>query len=137
MQTGQVVVTQHKINEIAGKCFNAQFALSGLKGSKKPGETQDQFSVRIKSYLSALDEVEKALLPFKQTPALIHSTQENEKIWKGIATNVGILERDLLEAHSAWAATPKEGEKAKLGQKLLQALNTMQSLLSGLRDAKP
>ena len=51
--------------------------------------------------------------------------------------SAGKLDHDIQEAHSAWAAVPKEGEKAKLGQKLLAALNTIQAILGGLRDAKP
>ena len=32
---------------------------------------------------------------------------------------------------------PSQGEKAKLGPRLAQALATVQAILSGLRDAKP
>lgn len=137
LQSSPVTLTQHKINELAGKCFNAQYALSGLKGSKKQGETDSQFSQRIKSYLSALDEADKALMSVKQPPLLAHGTSENEKAWKDIALNANKLDQDIHEAHSAWAAVPRQGEKAKLGPKLLQALNTVQAILTALRDAKP
>ena len=137
MQAGPATITQHRINELAGKCFNAQYAMSGLKGAKKPGETQEQYSARIKSYLAALDDTDRALQPIKQSPALVHITLENEKTWKDISLNVGKLDHDVIEAHSAWAANSKEGEKAKLGPKLLQALTTVQLILAGLRDAKP
>ena len=137
LQAGPSTITQHKINELAGKCFSAQYAMSGLKGAKKPGETQEIYAARIKSYLAALDDADKALQAIKQSPMLIHSTADNEKTWKDISLNVGKLDRDVSEAHSAWAATSKLGEKAKLGQKLLQALTTVQLILAGLRDAKP
>ena len=54
-----------------------------------------------------------------------------------IVINVGKLDHDVHDAREAWAAAPKLGDKAKLGPKLLQALNTVQSILSGLRDARP
>lgn len=137
MQSVPGTLTQHKINELAGKCFSAQFVMSGLRGVRKPGETQEQFSARVKSYLAALDEADRALQSVRLTPTLVHPTPENQKIWKGISLNAGKLEHDIDMARAAWGAISKEGEKAKLGQKLLQALNTVQVILGGLRDAKP
>ena len=111
--------------------------MSGLKGAKKPGETQDQFSMRIKSYLSALDTVQKALASIKQMPALTLASPDNEKLWKEIVVNVNKLDHEVHDAHDVWKSVPKMGDKAKLGPKLLQALNTVQAILGGLRDARP
>jgi hypothetical protein len=137
LQAAPISLTQHRINVFAGKCVSAQLAMSGLKGAKIPGETPGQYNLRIKSYLSALDATEKALSGLKQMPALVHSTPENEKLWKDIVANVAKLEREVKDAHAAWTSVPKMGEKAKLGPKLLQVLNSVQAILSGLRDARP
>ena len=137
LQAAPITVTQHRINELAAKCITAQQAMSGLKGTKKPGETQDQYCIRIKSYLNAIEAVKQALNGVKQAPALTHATLENERLWKEIAANVGKLDRDVHDVHEAWATVPKVGDKARLGPRLLVALNTVQAILTGLRDARP
>src|SRR5205823_8793663 len=109
LQSAPVTLTQHKINEIAAKCVTAQQTMSGLKGTKKPGETQEQFNQRIKSYLAALDAAQQALARLKQMPALTSATPDNEALWRNIVTNVGKLDRDIHDAREAWAAVPKLG----------------------------
>jgi hypothetical protein len=129
--------TQHGINELAGKCVTAQIALKGLKGSPNPGEKPDPFKSRIRGYLDALDSVDKALAPLRHPPTLVNLQAESVQRWQQIVSNAKQLSDDVASAHTAWKAYPTRGDKAKLGPRLLEALSTVQSILSGLRDARP
>ena len=133
----QATFTQHGINELAAKCVTAQIALKGLKGTLKTGETPDQFKSRIRGYLDALDSADKALKTLHRPPVLDNSQLENVQRWQRITTSAKELSDDVAVVHTAWKAYPTRGDKAKLGPRLLEALSTVQSILSGLRDAKP
>ncbi len=133
----QVTFTQHGINELAGKCVTTQIALKGLKGSPIPAEKPDQFKSRIRGYLDALDAVDKALAPLRHPPTLVNLQADNVQRWQQIVSNARQLSDDVASARTAWKAYSTRGDKAKLGPRLLEALSTVQSILSGLRDARP
>lgn len=129
--------TQWKINEFAASCVNAETVFKGLKGSRKATETPAQFSARVKGYFAALDHAIKDLKPLSKTPAAKDKTPENIKLWQKIVGGANRLTTEVSVARAAWAAYPKEGDKVELGKKLLTALDTIQSVLNGLRDVRP
>lgn len=130
-------ITQRRINEYAAGCVSAQAALSGLRGARRPGENSTQFHSRIHGYLASLDQLLKDLAPLRKPVALKSSTPENTQLWHRVAAAVNRLGIDVAAAHSAWDATPKLGERSRLGEKLLRALSTVQAILNSLRNARP
>src|SRR5437868_2953479 len=118
-------ITQHRINELAARCVTAQMAMSGLHGKQKPGETAEQFKTRIKGYLDALDTVDKALAPIHQVPSLVNRGADNTQLWQRVSAAATRLSGEVSDVKAAWKAHPTEGDKAKLGPKLAQALATV------------
>lgn len=129
--------TQHRINELAAACVTTQMAMSGLKGTRRPEETPAQFTARIRSYFAALDEAVKSLQPLRRPPTPHDAQQDNLQRWQRLSADVNRLPAEIGAARAAWAAVPKQGEKAPLGPKLARALATVQTILNGLRDARP
>jgi hypothetical protein len=135
--TSPTSLNQHRINELAAVCVDVQLVFKGLKGSPKPGETPSQFSTRIKGYFDALDRAVRELAPLRQTLTPHDIQPENTVRWKKISDVARRIPQEVQSARLAWKQVPQLREKAQLGQKLLAALDSLQSLLTALRDARP
>lgn len=109
----------------------------GLKGTPKPGETPALFTARIKGYFDAFDNVVRELTPLRQGLSPRNSQPENALRWKKISEEAKQLPLEVQAARLAWKQYPVLHEKAQVGHKLLAALNSVQSLLTALRDARP
>lgn len=130
-------LNQHRINEFAASCADAQAVFKGLKGIPRPGETPAQFTARIKGYFDALEKANNDLTPLRQSLTPRNSQPENLARWKTIADEAKQLPLEVKTARLAWKQYPQLREKAQVGQKLLLALNSLQALLTALRDARP
>src|SRR5258708_2260849 len=81
-------LTQYRINELAGRCMDAQAALSGIKPLKRPGETHPKFVSRINGYIAAIDQLEKELATIRKMPQLHSDQPENQQLWQRIVSSV-------------------------------------------------
>jgi hypothetical protein len=129
--------TQHRINEIAAECATALMDLSGLTGKQRPGESPAAYHSRITGYLAALKKLDKELAPIRRTVTPRDKRADNLAVWRKIVEDSNRLVAETQIAESAWEAVPKIGPKALLGNKLLTATTTVQSILRSLRDARP
>jgi len=130
-------ISQRGINELAAKCIDAQSALSGIRPLHRPGETHATFVSRVQGYMAAIDTIEKSLAPIRRAPSLHSRSPENRQLWQRLTTSVTRLPLAASTVRAAWKATPKMGDKAQLGPSLFGALSVIESILNGLRDARP
>ena len=122
--------TQREINELAARFIDAQEALSGLTGSPRPGEDRPRYQTRIRGYLRALDQAVR-------DSADLRSTTRPDAVWKHITEDAGRLKDETARCHVIWEKQPGPNFGKALGQSMAKALQTLLSMLNGLRDARP
>ncbi len=128
---------QHRINEFAARCVTAQRALSPLKAGPLPGETAPHFQGRMQGYIATFAQLSRDLAPLRALPPLRDRQPQNIRLWMQITSSVNALPSDVKGLRAAWLALPKLGEKARFGAWLISAGYRLQTILEGLRDARP
>lgn len=115
---------------MAARFIDTQEALSGLTGSPRPGEDQAHYQARIRGYLRALDQAVR-------NSADLRSTTRTDAVWKRIAEDATRLKDEVARCHTMWERQQSASSGRYLGQAMAKALQSVLSILNGLRDAHP